>query len=74
MRQAGVSVYTNQNGNQFAIPYVYTNGEWVPALPKVYNENEWKTAGLAGTLMVYFMTSDNKYFMTSDGKYFLVRD
>ena len=46
----------------------------MPALPKVYNENEWKTAGLAGTLMVYFMTSDNKYFMTSDGKYFLVRD
>ena len=72
MLQTGLGI--NQNNDwKFAIPYIYHTGAWQPYVLFKYNGTDWEKICGAGTLMVYFITNDDKYFLTSDSKYFLVR-
>lgn len=75
MRHSVIGVW-EEASDQFEeySPRIYTNGAWnIAPLVYVYTENEWQLCGGARTLMIPFITSDNKYFYTSDGKMFLVR-
>ena len=73
MVRGGMSVYDN-NDWRFAKPFIYSSNRWQLTTPYIYNENNWQIIQDAGTLMIPFITNDNKDFITSDEKNFLVRN
>ena len=71
MRRCVIGVY---NGTDWveATPAIYSSS-WGYARPYIYNGSSWQPVGHANTLMVPFITSDNKDFYSYNNEQFLVR-
>lgn len=71
MRRCVIGIWSGSDFIEGA-PVIYSNA-WLYAKPYIYNGSSWEPVGHANTLMIPFITSDNKEFYTSDNKQFLVR-
>lgn len=72
MLKGGV-VITTANGDKFCLPYVYVNGTWMHAIPKVYTNSAWKTAGAAGQILVNWIDANGNLMTDSNGDPILLR-